>query len=783
MKLTAFLPALLHLCSLQAEDSATIFPTPPSGGANNFYQGNRAPLLPGALVKLPLGSVRPEGYLRHQLELMAQGFTGRLTEISSFCRREGNAWVNPGGSGHSGWEEAPYWLRGYYNLGYVLNDPRILKEANFWLEGVLATQRPDGWFGSQSNLVGDRLGLRAPDLWPNMVMLFPLRSLYEVTGDRRILDFMSKYFRWQMTLPLDRFTPFSWQHWRAGDNLDTIYWLYNRTGDSRLLDLARVNHERTANWVGDIPTWHVVNIAECFREPAQYYQQTKDVRYLRAAERVYDTVRGIYGQVPGGMYGADENARPGFDGPRQGTESCAFVEMLYSDYLLTAITGSVLWADRAEEIAFNQLPPSMTPDLKGLHYLTAPNQIQLDRASKSPYIQNGGDMFSYNPHQYRCCQHNVAFGWPYFIEHLWMATQFNGLAVVLYAPSVVTARAGDGAQVKIVETTSYPFGDTVDFAISASKPSSFPLTLRIPGWCRQPKLSVNGKPLGLPAAAGWAVVNRLWANGDKVRLELPARVTITEWTKNRNTVSVHRGPLIYSLRIGERWEKKEGTAEWPGFEVYPTTPWNYGLVVDKANPESSFRFERIAGALPAQPFALDAPPLVLKARGRRIPEWKQEANGIIAEVQMSPVRSDAPEEEITLVPAGSARLRITAFPQIGAGHTWNPEPRPVVVASRASHFLPSPRVVLDGGSRFVWPDQTGGYEWIELNWAAPRTISTSDVRWVDEKNIKPPESHRLLAWDGARWQSASLPVATTRLRLELKCQARATAGISSWQLR
>ena len=97
----------------------------------------------------------------------------------------------------------------------------------------------------------------------------------------------------------------------------------------------------------------------------------------------------------------------------------------------------------------------MTPDLKGLHYLTAPNQVQLDRPEKSPMIENRGDMFSYNPYQYRCCQHNVAFGWPYYAESLWAATSDNGLAAVLYAASSVKAQVGDGTRVQIAEETSY----------------------------------------------------------------------------------------------------------------------------------------------------------------------------------------------------------------------------------------------------------------------------------------------------------------------------------------
>jgi len=648
------------------------------GGTNRYYAGNRPPLLASPLMKLPIGSVRAEGWLRRQLELMAEGFSGRLAEISQFCRFEGSAWTDPRGEGQHGWEELPYWLKGYYNLGHALQDRRILGEARRWLEAVLASQRPDGYFGSRSNLEGERLMGKAPDLWPNMVMLYPLRSLYEATGDQRILSFMSKYFRWQTTVPLEKFVPFSWQHWRAGDNLDSIHWLYNRTGERWLLDLARLNHERTADWVGDIPTWHVVNLAQCFRAPAQYYQQTRDVRYLRATERVYDTVRGIYGQVPGGLYGADENARPGYTGPRQGTETCALVEIMYSHSMLAAITGDPLWLDRAEEVAFNSLPPSMTPDLQGLHYLTAPNQVQLDRLDKSPMIQNRGDMFSYNPHQYRCCQHNVAFGWPYFAERLWMATPGNGLAAVYYAASEVRAQVADGTEVTLKETTGYPFDGTVTFALSAAKPVRFPLALRVPGWCDQPKLSLNGAPVSLAKPArGWVILERTWQPGDRVVLELPMKIALTVWTKNRETVSVERGPLTYSLRIGERWVRAGGSEAWPGFEVYPTTPWNYGLIVDARSPAAGFQVTRRPGPLPPQPFTLENAPLTLRAQGRRIPQWKLEPNGLVGEVQPGPVRSAAPVEEILLIPMGCARLRISAFPQISNGpeaREWNAPP-------------------------------------------------------------------------------------------------------------
>ena len=826
-------PAPQHTSSSEAT-AMKVYRGLPAKGGNSYYAGNRSPLLPSPLIKLPLGRVEARGWLRHQLDLNAEGFSGHLSEISRFCRFEGNAWTTPGGVGQFGWEEVPYWLKGLVDLGYLTKNPRVQKEAARWLDSVLASQLPNGYFGTRTNLEDSESGTRVLDLWPNMVMLYPLRSFHEATLDARVIPFMTRYFRWQMTLPLDKIYPGSWQKWRAGDNLDSIYWLYNRTGERWLLDLARVNHERTADWAGDIPTWHGVNLAQSFREPAQYYQQTKDLRYLRATERVYDTVVGLYGQFPGGLFAADENARPGFVGPRQGTETCAMVEMMHSHEMLLGITGDRTWADRAEEVAFNSLPASMTPDLKGLHYLTGANMVQLDRTGKGGMFDNDGDMLSYNPYQFRCCQHNVAFGWPYFTERLFMATEGNGLAAALYAPGAVRARVGSGTEVTIEEQTGYPFGEVIDFALSVAAPVRFPLSLRVPRWSERPAIDVNGRPIALPAGeADWITIERGWKDGDRVRLRLPMKVRVRTWEASRGAISVDRGPLTYSLKIGERWERYGESTAWPAFEVFPTTPWNYGLVLNDRDPSSSFlEVESVAAKSPLapQPFTPESAPLILRAQARRVPQWTQEPNGLVADLQQSPVRSDEPIEDVTLIPMGCARLRITAFPRIGSGadgHTWVEAP-PLATASHAWHFM-SPIALDDGkvGSSsadtsvpwFMWWDQFGTTEWTQYAFSAPRRVGWTEIYWAEEAaagssgrvpsdvrlitptdgRVRLPAACRVLWWDGKQWREAgrlsgaqiqkdrynrvTFPaVETTAIRLEVQLQPRLAAGIVEWRI-
>jgi len=658
--------ACVNILFAREPGGASFFADLTARGRSSLYQGNREPLAQSPLIQLPAGCIRPEGWLRTQLELMAGGFTGHLEELSKFCKFQGNAWVDPSGEGSAGWEEVPYWLKGFLDLGYVLNDQRVVAEARRWIEKVLHTQSADGYFGPRGNLTARGPGnSKMIDLWPNMIMMYPLRSYYEATGDRRVIDLMTRYFRWQLTIPQEQVLPASWQKVRGGDNLDSIYWLYNRTGGKWLLDLATRNHERTADWTNTVASWHGVNFAQCFREPAQYFQQARDEKFLRATERNYDTAIQRYGQVPGGMFAADEDARPGYSGPRQAAETCSMVEFMHSDEMLTAISGETVWADRCEDVAFNSLPSSMTSDLEGLHYLTAPNMIQCDRGNKAPMIENEGKMLYYDPWYHRCCQHNVAFGWPFFTENLWMASTDNGLAAVLYAPSRVSATVGDGARARITEKTDYPFGETVELTVSLDRSAKFPLTLRIPAWCDRARVSVNGAVTGVrPHRGSWVVIDRAWKEGDVVRLDLPQEVTVRVWRDNGNTVSVERGPLTYALKIGERWEKSGGTDAWPSYEVFPTTPWNYGLVVDTAHPAASVEVVRGRSAAEGQPFAPGSAPLELRVRARRIPGWRQESNGLIGQIPGSPLREETPVETVTLIPMGCERLRVTVFPRI-----------------------------------------------------------------------------------------------------------------------
>ena len=667
------------------KESITNLKRPNSTGLNSFYVSNAKPLQPLSFIKLPVGSISPKGWILKYLELQRDGLTGHLGEISAWLDKKNNAWFSGNGKGDHGWEEVPYWLKGYGNLAYVLKDQRMIDETKLWIEKVFESQQPNGYFGpklSEEDILRRKSDLQ--DLWPNMLMLWCLQSYYEYSNDQRVLSFMSKYFKWQMTVPDQKLLKTYWENSRGGDNLYSIYWLYNHVGEKWLLELANKIHRNTADWAQstNLPNWHNVNIAQCFREPATYFMQSKDSAGLFATYNDFYLIRKVYGQVPGGMFGADENARDGYDDPRQAVETCGMVEQMVSDEILAGITGDPMWADHCENVAFNTYPAAVMPDFKGLRYLTSPNMVVSDNKDHAPGIDNAGPYLMMNPFSSRCCQHNHAMGWPYYAEHLWMATPDNGVVAMLYNSSEVDVKVGDGKNenVHLKQTTHYPFDQMIKIEVNTNKEVRFPLYLRIPSWCSNAKIIVNGNPQPVSLDSGsYARIDRLWSQGDVIQLSLPMTLKKDTWAQNKSSVSINYGPLTFSLKIGEsyqkveskmsaqegsKWQENVDQSKWPSYNLYPSSLWNYGLLIEDSPLEE--QFEIIKRQWPANdfPFTQETVPFSLKAKGKLIPEWMLDKNGLCDVLPQSPVKTATMVDEIELIPMGAARLRISSFPVV-----------------------------------------------------------------------------------------------------------------------
>ena len=658
-----------------AQNEVTVVDRPHNGVSAN-YTNFRAPLQSTPLMKLPVGNVQPKGWLRKYLELQKDGLNGRLGTVSAWLDKNNNQWLSD--NGDHGWEEVPYWLRGYSSLAYILDDEDMKKECQVWFDAVLSNLKDDGFLGPRNYENGN------PELWAQMVMLWALQTYYEPSGDRKVLDAMTNYFNWEQTVPDNQFLKWLWQEKRGGDNLWSVLWLYNRTGDQSVLPLIDKLHKNTSNWTLDnyLPNWHGVNVAQGFREPALYYLYTGDEKMLKAAYDNHNIMRERYGQVPGGMYGADENARAGYFDPRQGAETCAVVEQMASDEIMMTITGDTFWADHCENVAFNTFTAAMTPDMKALRYITSPNMAISDEKLHGPSIDNNlRGMLSMSPFSSRCCQHNHGMGWPYYAEHLVMATSDNGLATMLYADNETKALVAGGKEIKLTETTHYPFDEAVRLTISTDDAVKFPLYLRVPAWADNIELKVNGVPQNVESSAGKYVrIDREWKDGDMVELMMPMTLTADVWQQNKGSISVNYGPLTLSLKIEEiteahdsrdkefvqddsHWQDGVDASLWPCYVLKPGSDWNYALKVDRQNLPIGFSVRKKEWPADDFPFTIESVPLEFTAVGVKIPSWGYDATGMTDLLPTKYVERSEEETPLPLVPMGVARLRISAFPR------------------------------------------------------------------------------------------------------------------------
>ncbi len=659
----------------------------------SFAQANKVPAVwpaPDKYREVPLGAIQPKGWLLHQLQIMKSGTTGHLDEVYEKIKND-NGWL--GGKG-DGWEETPYWLDGAVPLAYLLNDGQLKNKVLKYINWTLNNQRPSGYFGPITKWERETGKKVTPadcsegeDWWPKMVMLKVMQQYFNATGDMRVIRFMSAYFRYQQqslrSCPIGKWT--EWATSRGADNVLMIEWLYGITKEKFLPGLAADVHAQSfpwsdwfagRDWVINAAAYqnekkwmtrHGVNVAMGLKDPVVQYRRTGDAKYLQAMHTGFHDLMTLHG-LPMGVFSADEDLHG--NGPVQGTELCAVVESMFSLEQTIAATGDLTYMDALERMAFNALPPQTTDDYNNKQYFQIANQVHIKKGVFNfslPFWREMNNVLGMRS-GYTCCLANMHQGWTKFASHLWYGTPGGGVAALLYSPNRLTTTLGAAqTEVTIDEETAYPFDDRVIFNISAKKPVAFDFALRIPAWCGEAVISLNGKILRREKGGQVITLTRTWQSGDRLELRLPMIVTISEW--GRNSRAVERGPLVYALKLGESWKKDTDEKEGDYYSVFPDGDWNYGIEEAVINdPAANVMVERVKPAGNDFVWNLAHAPVEITVGAKKIPGWK-----IVNDVAPLPVTArnglymgkvDTVSQKIVLVPYGCTKVRIVAFPVV-----------------------------------------------------------------------------------------------------------------------
>ena len=624
--------------------------------------------------------VKPEGWLKRQLEIQMQGLTGRLYDIWDSVGSY-SGWL--GGTGEN-WERAPYYLDGLLPLSYYLEDEEHWKTACRFVEWTLGSQDEEGNFGPIAS---------KEDYWSRFVMLKVLIQYYEIKKDGRVLEFFDRYFQYLYN-KIPKVPMKQWSSARIGDLLYCIQWYCEQEAKGYIHDvsakydihsLVEMLREQALDWVDiflDFPftrpagyyynwnkeyshfAWedyhdtmkyhanHIVNVTMGFKYPAMLSYFFDDMDYEAASLAGLANAEKYHGVASGAING-DEHLSG--NNPSQGSELCSVVEYMFSLQTMLEAFGLPCFADKMERLAYNALPATITEDFMAHQYLQQANQVLVSKAERSWFNNNEeSNMFGLEPN-FGCCTANMHQGWPKFVKSLRYRGNESQVVSMVFAPCMLETEA-EGRKICIREETEYPFREKITYHVEQASHDNLEFKIRIPQWCGSYKIYKNGKCVKeekIREKTGDVItVTRGIHTGDILEAEFSMEIEKSYWF--HNSMAVERGPLVYALDIKERWEVVKEVAGIRDYEVYPDSGWNYAL---EKNPS----FEMSTDCVGSVPFSKEHPPIRLKTKGRRLPSWKLEANSA-GTLPDSPIRPDGAEEEISLIPYGCTKLRVTQFP-------------------------------------------------------------------------------------------------------------------------
>ena len=291
----------------------------------------------------------------------------------------------------------------------------------------------------------------------------------------------------------------------------------------------------------DRVTGHAVRAMYLYSAMADLASEFSDDGLLQACRRLWADLTGKRLYVTGGLGPAagNEGFTTDYDLPNESAyaETCAAVGLVFWAHRMALLEGDGRYGDVMEQALFNGALSGLSLDGERYFY-------------DNP-LASRGNHHRWIWHRCPCCPPNIARLVASLGSYLY-STAPGELAVHLYAEGEARAEV-DGVGVKVAQTTNYPWDGAVTLRVSPDKPTKFALRLRVPGWCRSARLTVNGEAMNLDGLVdrGYAHINRIWKSGDQVSLTLempPERIYAhPDVRADQGRVALKRGPIVYCL--------------------------------------------------------------------------------------------------------------------------------------------------------------------------------------------------------------------------------------------
>ena len=588
--------------------------------------------------------IKPEGWLKRQLEIQANGLSGNLHKIWPDIRD--SAWI---GGNCEGWERVPYWLDGFIPLAYLLENEEMIATVKKYIDAIVSSQEADGWICPCEKEKREKY-----DTWAIQLICKTLKVYYDCSGDERIPEVIYKVLKnYYELLKSGEIKLFRWGEYRWFESFISLNFIYEKYKEDWIKDLAKIikkqgydYNQATEKWKKPSHNWkfntHIVNIAMMLKSEAVSYELLGE-EYTDNAEKLREILDKYNSTAFEGFTG--DEVLSGLD-PTRGTECCAVVEQMYSYEELFKVTGDSKWAERLEMLAFNALPATLSEDMWVHQYVQQVNQIACEKTMiMAPWSTNGpyAHTFGLEPN-FGCCTANFNQGWPKFALSAFM---HNGDTIInsVMLPSVLNE---NGVTIKL--KTDYPFNNKLHYYIDAER--DFQFIIRVPSFAKN--LKVNGEEKETKDL-------EFRINSGKTEIEVEFETIPFLKQRPNNLYALQMGSLLFSVPIEYEKQMREYTKKgverkfpYCDYQFIPKTPWNFGF--------SNEDYEVVYNKVGDVPFSQDNPPVTIKANMQKV-NWGLKFP--YKSIARKTPKSREPISDIetkALCPYGCARLRMTEMP-------------------------------------------------------------------------------------------------------------------------
>ena len=654
--------------------------------------------------EIELKNIKAKGWIAEFLKTQAEGLTGEIGNVGEpFSletwdapqkkRRQEEVFLGGINSIDDSWvpfEQNGYWVDGAIRAGRLIDNKKLIDLASKKIYPAVENALKVGYFGPDY-LKG---GLR----WPFAVYFRALIAEYSATGNKNILDALVKYFLENPMSETYKREDLRIISVRSCADIETALWVYEKTGDSRFLEMSEQAYDMFNEIFSDdscadensqmldltvkgmlknrkVQRNHGVTYCElCKLAAIMHYYTGKEI-YKKAAINAFDKLYRDQMLIDGVNSSTEYlNGNKYSDAMH---ETCDVSDLTWALGYLFMITGDAKYGDWVENAIFNAGLGSVDDDFKGQQYFSCPNQVICDDTSNHAAFYRGRDWNSYAPKKFlACCAGNVHRFMPNYVCRSFMKNE-QSLAVFTYAPCKIDA-SFNGKEVSIEENTLYPFENKIEFIISTKSSAKFNFILRKPCWAVKVWVKINGEKLNAIFKNGVCNIDREFFDGDVISVEFDDEIILVE---NANGISVKKGALLYALPVKERVVinglRELNNPDFPHYSLYPESEWNYGLSKDA-------KFTFVKGELGDCPWKRAENGLKILASASKVKDWKlKEVNGywqrlkprgkfkwVKAKATFTPkVKNVKPSavgetKTITLVPYATTRLRISILPLI-----------------------------------------------------------------------------------------------------------------------